>query len=102
MDPHTLIPILTSIGIKYLINIGNWLEDITQVDLPNLGKQAAVVVLAYLATKIPQIQQYLPQITPWAQTGLIAVLTTLGHHLIQLVVAAEKQLGAAVKVKKAR
>src|SRR5437588_428164 len=72
MDPHTLIPILTSIGIKYLLNIGNWLEDITSIDLPNLGKQAAVVILAYAATKIPQIQQYLPQITPWAQAMIAA------------------------------
>src|SRR5438270_13753959 len=102
MYRHTFIPILTSRRSKYLWSVGSWREVMSSIDLPKLGKQAAVVVLAYLATKIPQIQQYLPQITPWAQTGLIAVFTTLGHHLIQLVVAAEKQLGAAVKVKKAR
>ena len=87
---NAIITFLVPVLVKYSVNIINWLEDLQKKDFSNWSKQAAVVIFSYISTQLPFLKSYLPSIDPVLQTALLSVMTTLTHHVIELLVNLEK------------
>jgi len=87
---HVIMAFLIPVLIKYSVNIINLIEDLQKANYYNWYKDGAVLILSALATQMPFLQPYLPQLTPLLQTFFLAVMTNLSHHAIELLVNLSK------------